>query len=258
MSIIQRPNADGSSEFYSNTANKAVLRLDPDVGGFVDPSNYVQLSDHFLGDVISDQWSAAKGTDGQAVIATITSAVGGWLRLTSGDTTTVAESLSSLTQALNWSAEQGGLTLKVKIKPVSSVADVSYFIGFTDVLATTTLEDPMSLSGTTLTTNASNAVGFLFDTAATNDVWHCQGVKANTDTALTATSIAPTADTEQVLEIRVDSSGGAIFYIDGIQVASVGACVTASTALTPVVTVMARTTTSKSIDLDYVLVGSQA
>lgn len=259
MSILGLlPDASGNAAFRSNDVNLDVLNLTKEIGAFVDPENFVVFSDHFLGDVLADQWSGAKGTDAQAVVPTITAANGGWVRLTSGDTTTVAESLSSLTLGLNWKASNGGLYLKTKIKPVSSVADVSYFVGFTDVLATTTLEDPMSLSGTTLTTNATNAVGFLFDTAATNDYWHCQGVKADTDTALSNTGVGPSADTEQVLEIFVDSSGGAIFKIDGAVKATVANCVTASVALTPIICVMARTTTSKSIDADYVLVGSRA
>jgi len=257
MSIHLIPNADGSSSFKDDASGREVLRLTANNGANHDPATFVRVLDHFDGDVISDQWSAAQGTDGQGAIAAVVAGeAGGWVRLTCGDTTVVAESLSSLTRGLNWKANKGGLHFKTIVRPLTSVANVSYFVGFTDVLATTTLEDPMSLSGTTLTTTATDAVGFLFDTAADNDTWHCQGVKNGTDTALLNTGLAPAAATEQVLEIFLDTSGNATFLINGSVVGTVAAAVTATVALTPVITVMARTTTVKSLDADFVLVES--
>ena len=212
------------------------------------------LFDDFLGDVIEDGWSAAKGSDGQAIIATIqASTASGAVRLTSGDTVTVAESCSSLTHGLNWKAGNGGLVMQVKFTPVTSVANVAYFVGFTDTLATTTLEEPFTLSGTTFTSNATDAVGFVFDTAATTDVWYGIGVKADVDTAA-VTCTAPVADTAYTLKIVVDETGVASFYINDVLQGSVAAAVTTTVALTPCVEVMARTTTSKAVDIDYVLV----
>ena len=256
MSILQQQETQGAlsgaMKFVSNVNNFDVLIIDENRGAYTNPKKYVRLFDDFLGDVIADQWSAAEGNDAQAIIATINADVNGVVRMTTGDTTTVSESAQSLTHALNWKANQGGLYMGCRFKPVTSVADVAYFVGFTDVLATTTLEEPITLSGTTLTTNATDAVGFVFDTAATNDTWHCQGVANGTDTALTNSTIAPTADTYQDLEIFVDTSGGATFYINGALVATVAACVTATVALTPAVVAMARTTTSKSVDIDWI------
>ncbi len=218
----------------------------------IDSTAQVTLFDDFLGDVIADQWSAAKGSDAQAVIATINAAsIGGTVRLTSGDSVVVAESSSSLTHALNWKAANGGLVFETKVTPVSSVANVAYFIGLTDVLATTTLEEPVTLSTTTFTSNATDCVGFVFDTAATTDVFYCIGVANDVDTSSVATS-APVADTAITLRIELSTAGGASFYVNGARVATIAAAVTASVALTPVIEVMARTTTSKSIDVDHV------
>ena len=248
-------------KIYNNTGDTLVV----DTGGVLDARNgttkvglmdfspKVTLFDDFLGDVLEDAWSGAKGSDAQAVVPTITPAAGGWVRLTSGDTATTAESESSLTHGLNWKANQGGLVFETRVKPVSSVANVAYFIGLTDVLATTTLEEPVTLSGTTFTANADDAVGFVFDTAATTDVFYCIGVKATTKTAATATS-APVADTAVTLRIELSVAGTASFYVDGTLVATIADAVTATVALTPVIEVMARTTTSKSIDADYVYV----
>lgn len=215
----------------------------------------IRLFDDFLGDVIADQWSAAVGNDAQAVIATINAgAVGGTVRLTTGDTTTVSESASVLTHGLNWKASNGGLVFEARVTPVSSVADVAYFVGLTDVLATSTLEIPVTLSGTTFTTNATDAVGFVYDTAATTDVWYGKGVKNDTDSATLTTAVAPAAGTAVVLRVEVNADGDATFYINGTKLGTIEDAVTASVALTPVISAMARTTTSKSIDVDYVYV----
>jgi hypothetical protein len=255
MSIQKVPNTLGGLDFIDNGVK--VFSMDADKGGYSAPSTYVRHFDDFLGDTPDARYSGAKGSDAQAVVPTITSANGGWVRSTSGDTATVAESAVVLTHELNWKAGNGGLYLEARIKPVTSVADVAYFVGFTDVLATTTLEIPITLSGTTLTTTATDAVGFVYDTAATNDFWHLQGVKADTDTAVLNSSVAPAADTAAILAIEVSTAGTATFYINGVKVGAAANAVTTTVALTPVISVMARATTSKSIDVDYLLVTSK-
>jgi hypothetical protein len=216
----------------------------------------VTLFDDFLGDVIADQWSAAEGNDDLAVIATITPDIGGWVRQTTGNTTVVAESAVVLTQGLNWQASNGGLVMEARIRPLTSVADVAYFIGFTDVLATTTLEQPATLSTATITYVADNACGWLYDTAATTDVFYGVGVKATTGIAFASAVVgtAPVADTATVLRVEVDSSGTASYYRDGVLIGSLANAITATTDITPVISVMARTTSAKSLDVDYVLV----
>ena len=261
MSILQQQETQGARsgamKFVSNVNSNEVLIIDESRGAYTNPKKYVRLFDDFLGDVIADQWSAAEGNDAQAIIATISSDVNGVVRMITGDTAVVAESAQSLTHELNWKANQGGLYMACRFKPVTAITTVAYFVGFTDTLATTTLEEPITLSGTTLTTNATDAVGFVYDTDATNDTWHCQGVANGTDTALTNSTIAPVVDTYQDLEIFVDTSGGATFYINGALVATVAACVTSTVALTPVVCAMARTTSSRTVDIDYIDVMAQ-
>lgn len=219
--------------------------------------NKVVLFDDFLGDVIEDGWSAAKGADPQGVIATIQAGVSGLVRLTSGDVgDTFANDGSSLTHELNWKANQGNLVAEFKFTPVSSVASVAYFIGLSDAKATGTLEAPFTLSGTTFTSNATDAVGFVFDTAATTDTWRCVGVKADTDATAVDTSLAPVADTAAFFRVEVDSAGNATFYINDAKFGPIANAVTATVALTPIVTVVTRTTATKSVDVDYVYVSA--
>jgi hypothetical protein len=220
------------------------------------PGVSVQLFDDFLGDVIEDGWSAAKGSDGQGIVATVVSgAAGGAVRLTSGDTTTVAESLSSLTHGLNWKANQGGLVFEAKVTPAPSgtVADAAYFIGLTDALATGTLEEPATLSGTTITYVADDAVGFLYDTGATTDVFKGVSVKATTGVAFASalTGPAPVATTAITFRIELTAAGVAELFVNGASIGTLTG-VTATVALTPIVCVMARTTTVKTIDVDYI------
>lgn len=216
----------------------------------------VTLFDDFLGDVIADQWSAAEGNDAQAVIATKQAGVNGLIRMTTGDTAVIAESMQSLTHALDWSAANGNLVMEARIKPISAVTTVSYFIGFTDTLATTTLEEPATLATATITYVADNAVGFLYDTAATTDVFYGVGVKATTGIAFANAVVcaAPVADTYMTLRVEVSSAGTASFYQDGVLKGTLANAVTAATPLTPIVSVMARTTSSRSLDVDYVFV----
>lgn len=247
----------GAATLTDDKTARDIAIFDPRYGFNPGIAQKVVLFDDFLGDVIADQWSAAKGADAQAVIATIQAGTNGLVRLTSGDVgDTFANDGSSLTHELNWKANQGNLVCEIKIVPVSSVANVAYFVGLTDAKATGTLEAPFTLATTTFTSNATDAVGFVFDTAATTDTWRCVGVKADTDATAIDSSLVPVADTAQTFRIEVDSSGNATFYIDGKLIGTQAASVTATVALTPVVTVVTRTTASKSVDVDYVYVSA--
>lgn len=255
MSVSERQINSGAHSggivFTDNLTARDLLRLSK-YGVSFDHRAKSIFEDDFHGDTLDTKYSGAKGADAQAVVPTINSQVNGVVRLTSGDVgDTFANDGSSLTHELNWKANQNNLFIEGRIKPVSSVANVAFFFGFSDSLATGTLEAPFTLSGTTFTSNATDAVGILFDTAATTDTIRCVGVKADTDATPIDTSIAPVADTSYWVEIYVDSSGNATFLIDGVNYGTIANAVTASVALTPILTIVTRTTASKSIDLDY-------
>lgn len=254
MSINEVQNSDGSLSHISASNSLDTLKLRPEQGPDLGYAAFTGFFDDFLGDVLADQWSGAAGADGQAVApAILAGGLNGICRLTSGDAGDgTANDASILTHTLNYKASSGGLYMRTRLKINTAVTNVCVNVGFTDVLATTTLEMPITISGTTLTTAATDAAVFVFDTAQTNDYWHAQGVKNNTDTAISNTSVAPAADTYTVLEVYIDNNGHAAFYIDGVLKASVANAVTTSVALTPVVAVEARTTTSKVVDIDYI------
>ena len=236
--------------------------------GFVSGSNGSQIAlpspstvsffDDFLGDVIADQWNLVEGTDSATSDAAILAGgIGGVLRITTGDAGTgLAADMPQLTQALQWQASNGGLTFECRIS-MSQITEAYCFVGFTDLV---TLEAPIISAGSadTITTNASDAVGFMFDTRMTTDVWWLVGVAANTDATLQNSGFAPVVDTYEVLRIEVTAAGAANFFRNGKQVGTtMSGALTAATDLTPTIAFgKLSTATSITANLDYVSVSS--
>lgn len=220
----------------------------------LDNSLKVTFMDDFLGDAIDDAYDvrAGAGTSADAISATIDPAVPGVSKGSSGTSTTLtfANNGSSMTHALNWQANQGGLFAETRVK-LTSIEDVSFFFGLTDAVASGTFEMPATLSGGTLTSNADNFVGATFDTSATTDVIHFVGSAATVDVS-DSTVTAPVADTYNTLRIEVDTSGNADLYIDGTLAAELTSAVGASTPLTPVFAIQSHVgTVRKSWVADY-------
>jgi len=217
------------------------------------PCSIVRLSDHFLGDVIADEWDLDTGSDGSAVAFAISAAAGGMLRGTmgAGAGASMAANGVQVHSQLNWKANQGELAFDTRIK-LSAITTVAVFVGFTDQVAA--LEMPIHSAGSanTITTNATDAVGLMFDTSMTDDYWWSVGVKNNTDATHVSSAIAPTADTWQRLRVEVDVSGNARMYIDGKLIGTVSSAVTATVALTPVVAAFRRAAEASTIDVDYI------
>jgi hypothetical protein len=260
MSFDIKQNDDGSTSFISDLTGKTALHLDAKYGMRPGIRDYVSLYDDFLGDVLDDQWSGAKGTDAEGVApAIVAGGLNGICRLVAGDDNAggMAASGSSLTQALNWKPSQGGLYMEARVNFVT-ISGVVVNVGFTDVLATTTLEMPFTISGTTITSNATDAACFVFDTSADNDTLHILGVKNDVDTAINNTAVVPGSGGAYAnylrLGIAIDASGNAEFFINGASYGVVANAVTASTALTPIIAVDCNANATKTFDVDYIFV----
>ena len=104
-----------------------------------------------------------------------------------------------------------------------------------------------------LTSNATNAVGVLFDTAADTKDWWLVGVAADVDATKQDAALAPVAATFETWRIDLSATGVATFYRNGsvIGTAMTGA-VTASVLLTPVVAAFSRTSTLRTVDADFI------
>lgn len=208
----------------------------------------------------TSRWRATEGTDSvtsnAAILAGGAGGLGGVLRLTTGDAGTgLAADTEQLTHTtLQFKAANGNLVFEIRVK-LSAITNCWAFFGFTDTVAAA-LEAPIMSagSGNTLTSNAADAVGFMFDTRMTDGNWWLVGVKADTDATAQNSGYAPVADTYEVLRIEVDTSGNAMFFRNGLKIGSrMSNALTASVALTPIMAV-SKTSVAASMtcDIDYV------
>lgn len=233
-------------------------RLQSKYGFAIVGGDTVQFQDDFLGDVLDARWAINVGSDGSAppTVAILSGVVNGVLRVRSSDSnTSVAADGASLVQYLQWRASQGGLTLEARVA-LDAITTTSAFIGFTDSLA---LEQPIfsAASGNTLTTDATDAVGFMFDTRMTADNLWLVGVANNVDATAQDTLVAPVAGTYIKLRVELSTTGVATFYINDVQVGTtMAAAVTPSVLLTPVIFTRSLVAADRNVDVDYVSVSA--
>jgi len=196
------------------------------------------------------------GSDNLAIDPAINVQEGGVLRATAGDGDgSAAADGSQVCLVVPVQVNNGGLAFECRIN-LTDITKCSAFVGFTDV---TTLEEPISVSGTTITTNATNAVGFVFDTAMTTKEWWSVGVSGNTDdTGSNTTGVAPVNTVYQVLRCEVNSTGTqGVFSIDGVVVKTLSVGVAAASTnlfFTVFINGDGSNSAAATADIDYMLV----
>lgn len=169
-----------------------------------------------------------------------------------------------LSMGLNFKAANGSLRMETRLKPVTDITNRANFIGFTDTVAQ---EMPIEYATTTITSTATDAVGFMFDTAGTVAKWHCAAVKNDVDVltlaqgALTIDGAqqAPVADVYENFAIEINVDGDAVYSYGrdagnkyGLrEVLRVSDAVTPTVLLTPHVGIETRTTAAKTAYCDY-------
>lgn len=244
--------------------------------GFVSGDNGSQIAmpspttvafyDDFLGGgqafstTIIDGWRSRKGSDGACVDWTVTEAVGGTVAGVVGNTTaSMAVAGVQLDRGLDWKANQGNVCIEARLK-MSKITNIAVYFGFTDQVSALEMPINSATGAHTITTNATDGCGFLFDTADTStDQWLLVGVANDVDATVQSSispagaAIVPVADTYEVLRIELDTAGGAVFYRNGIQVGTkMALAVTPTIALTPVFAAFNRTTSGAgTITVDY-------
>lgn len=229
--------------------------------GLLRPQPRVVLMDDFLGDVIADQWNGRVGSNGSATLPavqlTATAIDNGRVLLKTGNDAggTMALNGCQLDSALNWICNKGGLLFESRVRLNAGITSVAWFVGFTDQVAA--LEMPFTLAaGNVLTSNASNAVGFLFDTDADTDNWWAVGVADDVDATKQDLGVAPVSGTFETLRVDINRSGTAVFRRNGQVIGSVmtGALQgpTSSDELTPVIAGFARGASQRQFEADYI------
>ncbi len=240
------------------TTNGGVTWDSPEVAAL---KSRVEVWDDFTGyqaghTELDHPWILNSGGDAQALDPAVVAAEGGLIRCVTGNADgAVANDGSQFVWAVPVQADSGGLVMEARVRIATAVTAVSVNIGFTDV---STLEEPFSVSGTTITSVASDAACFVYDTAMTTDEWWAIAVDGDTDdTGSGTTAVVPVADTYQDFRIEVSADGNTIkFFIANALVKTLtGGGISPSVNLFATVIANATTTTSKTVDVDYIYVG---
>jgi hypothetical protein len=227
-----------------------------------DENFYTILKDDFVGASLSNQWTARKGSDGDCIVPSFNSQISGVARLTTGASATgdFATNGSSLTSGAMWAAGMYNFVAEFRVK-LNRITDVSLFVGLTNTVGTGALsntEMPFTLaSGNALTSNVSNAVGVLFDTAADTDNWWLVGVDDGVDAAKQDSLVAPTMSTFEYWKITITNTGVATFFRKTTgDYAIIGTSMIDSVKLyeklSPVVCGFSRSAASTSFDVDFI------
>lgn len=218
---------------------------------------HVAITDDFLTAINTNLWLATEGTDSATSAADILSTgVNGVLRLTTGDAGSglAADTEQLTTKSTPFKAVNGDLVYEIRVQ-LSAITTCWAFFGFTDTVAAA-LEAPVisAASANTITTNATDAVGFMFDTRMSTDNWWLVGVANDVDATAQDSGYAPVAATYEVLRIEVATDGSAAFFRNGVQVGTLMAgAVTPTVALAPIMAVSKTSVTaSMTADIDYV------
>lgn len=211
--------------------------------------------DDFLGDALKDELQAtAGGGTGNGVA--VSAGPGGRVAITtaSDDGAITANASALALGALDWRADQGGLTIEARLQ-IDDISEAYVFVGFTDVLPGSTLEAPVFLSAANIDSDASNACGVFYDVDGTTEEWCHGGVKADADTTPAYSGAAPTEGAYQTIRLEVSEDGAVQGFIDGTAIGdAVADAVTASTPLCPVIVVANRSANQVVALVDYILV----
>lgn len=119
----------------------------------------------------------------------------------------------------------GGLYVRCAKKPtvefkfqIDDIANVAINAVLSDAVSEASGLLPFTISGTTITDTATDAVGFCFDTEQTTDRYYIINTNNGTDAGtLLAALYAPfSAATDIRLRVRLDASGNAWYYFNGV------------------------------------------
>lgn len=228
---------------------------------FINPTSRFEIFDDFVYQTLTEAdtpWILNSGSDDLAVDPAVSAAERGVVVVTTGDGDgSTAADAAQLVCAIPVQADSGGLIFEARLHINTAITNVAINVGLTDA---TGLEEPFTIGGSdTITSTASDAVCFVYDTGADTDEWFMCAVDSDTDDSGNATTgTAPTADTYQIFRIEVDSDGATIrFYIDGTLEGTLSGDAGVSPDVNLYATVIAcgDGTASKTVDVDYVYVG---
>jgi len=217
------------------------------------------LYDDFLGAALRGEYAGVTENSGTAAV--VVGQEGGAATVLTG---TSSGNRAHISAGLNWKAASGSIYFEARVKPITDITLRANFVGLTDTVAQ---ENPIEYSTTTVTANATDAVGFMFDTAGTVAKWHAAWVKAGAASTLVAgvfthdgVQPAPVAGEYENFGVHVNTDGDTVFSYGrdtgnkyGLrEVLRVSDTVTPTVLLTPHVGIETRTTAAKEAYVDYI------
>ncbi len=202
--------------------------------------------------LLIDRWTNGLGSNGGQSVVHNTSLA----RLTTGNTSTTSYAVNGVQRTVTTpylKASFAPIRVGIRYK-ADLVTSMAFGFGLTD--DGTTFEQPIGVDATTVQTNAAtDAVVFWFSSGVTVTNWQGLGVKAGVSNGSPVdTSVAPSAATYQFMEIAIDTSGNATFYINEASVGTMANAVTPTVALTPVVYGKSRAVVTRLLDYELCFV----
>ena len=214
---------------------------------------HVEFMDDFNKTSVDAFWHQLSGSDGSCQVALQQTLDNGIIRLTSGNGSTHTQAVNGaqLVGNVQHNPTDGGLRIEERIGSLSSALSQSIFFGFCD---SSSLSAPFTLTGTTVTANATNGAGFLQDANGTNTALNAVSVNAGGTPQVIALSqtISTTANTYDTYRVEIDNAGNAVFFIDGTDVGSISGAVSAGALLAPTVGMFSEANSaSANMQMDY-------
>ena len=209
---------------------------------------HIKIFDDFVGDTF-DTFLWTVNVDAGCT-GDVSEAHNGMFRFTMDGTN---GDIGNIFGAESWRAGAAGagpLIMEARVR--TSSLSTGLYIGWTD--DNDTDEIPINLDTGTLTTTASDAVGFTYDSQEDAHLY-MTSVKADVDGAQTAVDgrFDPVASTFLTLKVVLNVDGDALFFVNGKQVGSREACVTTTVNLAPCVATL-TSGTATNVDVDYIYV----
>jgi hypothetical protein len=231
----------------SKSTSGTVLGADYKTDNFI---RNIDFFDDFLGKTLSTRWNTNIGSNGSCALAIHADQAGGAVRLTSGagSTFTMAVNGVQMTGDKNWLVSNGGLVYEMRAGNMSSAANQSVFMGLID---TDSAEAAFTISGGTVTANATNGVGFCQDAAGTNTALNAVAVNAGGSPQVVVLTNALSTTGYHIYRVEVDPAGNANFFIDYLQVATIPLAVATTALLAPTASLLAETAASQTLDADF-------
>jgi hypothetical protein len=164
------------------------------------------------------------------------------------------DDVAEFSHASTWTGSRNAM-MQARIN-LTSIADVGVNVGFVDADMSTDDQICFEISaGAATLVNARGNEGacFVYDTDGNPDYWYMCAVDSGTEGTPVSLGVAPVAATYAWFGVKVDTSGNVTYYYNFKPVGFQAAAVTASTALLPYVSVIARTTAAKVVTVDRII-----